>query len=115
MAWLASTPAACRHRSPFGGIKQPGIGREGSRHGLEDYLEWMANWTPRVVASVQPAMSPFDKGFAYDAGARTDDIGRMARRNSSMIQAISRSPVPTLGTGTLAPRPIRPRPLEARS
>ncbi|MEI2298397.1 NAD-dependent succinate-semialdehyde dehydrogenase [Ensifer sp. MJa1] len=25
--------------APFGGIKQSGIGREGSRHGLEDYLE----------------------------------------------------------------------------
>jgi hypothetical protein len=24
---------------PFGGVKQSGIGREGSRHGLEDYLE----------------------------------------------------------------------------
>ena len=25
--------------APFGGMKQSGIGREGSRHGLEDYLE----------------------------------------------------------------------------
>ncbi|WP_439872557.1 NAD-dependent succinate-semialdehyde dehydrogenase [Rhizobium leguminosarum] len=25
--------------APFGGIKQSGIGREGSRHGMEDYLE----------------------------------------------------------------------------
>ncbi|AYG64097.1 NAD-dependent succinate-semialdehyde dehydrogenase [Rhizobium jaguaris] len=25
--------------APFGGLKQSGIGREGSRHGLEDYLE----------------------------------------------------------------------------
>jgi len=25
--------------APFGGVKQSGIGREGSRHGLEDYLE----------------------------------------------------------------------------
>ncbi|MEM6619238.1 MAG: aldehyde dehydrogenase family protein, partial [Pseudomonadota bacterium] len=25
--------------APFGGIKQSGVGREGSRHGTEDYLE----------------------------------------------------------------------------
>jgi len=25
--------------APFGGIKQSGLGREGSRHGIEDYLE----------------------------------------------------------------------------
>ncbi|SUC78149.1 Succinate-semialdehyde dehydrogenase [NADP(+)] GabD [Providencia stuartii] len=24
---------------PFGGIKQSGLGREGSRYGIEDYLE----------------------------------------------------------------------------
>ncbi|MEM9023508.1 MAG: aldehyde dehydrogenase family protein, partial [Bacteroidota bacterium] len=32
---LISTAAA-----PFGGIKESGIGREGSRHGLDEYLEW---------------------------------------------------------------------------
>ena len=31
---LVSTEVA-----PFGGIKQSGIGREGSRHGLHDYTE----------------------------------------------------------------------------
>ena len=25
--------------APFGGIKQSGLGREGSSHGIEDYLE----------------------------------------------------------------------------
>jgi succinate-semialdehyde dehydrogenase/glutarate-semialdehyde dehydrogenase len=25
--------------APFGGIKQSGLGREGSRHGIEDYME----------------------------------------------------------------------------
>ena len=25
--------------APFGGIKQSGLGREGSRHGLDDYME----------------------------------------------------------------------------
>ena len=31
---LISTAAA-----PFGGVKESGLGREGSRHGMEDYLE----------------------------------------------------------------------------
>ena len=31
---LISTEAA-----PFGGIKQSGLGREGSRHGLSDYMD----------------------------------------------------------------------------
>jgi succinate-semialdehyde dehydrogenase/glutarate-semialdehyde dehydrogenase len=25
--------------APFGGVKQPGLGREGSKYGIEDYLE----------------------------------------------------------------------------
>ena len=31
---MISDPAA-----PFGGVKQSGLGREGSHHGIEDYLE----------------------------------------------------------------------------
>jgi succinate-semialdehyde dehydrogenase/glutarate-semialdehyde dehydrogenase len=27
-------------QAPFGGIKHSGLGREGSRHGLDDYLSW---------------------------------------------------------------------------
>jgi succinate-semialdehyde dehydrogenase/glutarate-semialdehyde dehydrogenase len=25
--------------APFGGVKQSGLGREGARHGMDDYLE----------------------------------------------------------------------------
>ena len=25
--------------APFGGVKESGIGREGSRHGIEEYIE----------------------------------------------------------------------------
>ena len=25
--------------APFGGVKQSGLGREGSRHGIDDYME----------------------------------------------------------------------------
>ncbi|GAK85987.1 succinate-semialdehyde dehydrogenase [Vibrio ponticus] len=31
---MISTAAA-----PFGGVKESGLGREGSRHGMEEYLE----------------------------------------------------------------------------
>ena len=34
MTGLVSTELA-----PFGGVKASGLGREGSRHGTEDYLE----------------------------------------------------------------------------
>ncbi|WP_289044217.1 NAD-dependent succinate-semialdehyde dehydrogenase [uncultured Aliiroseovarius sp.] len=34
-----NTGAISTAEAPFGGIKQSGIGREGSRHGLEEYLE----------------------------------------------------------------------------
>ena len=34
-----NTGVISAEQAPFGGIKQSGVGREGSRHGLEDYLE----------------------------------------------------------------------------
>jgi succinate-semialdehyde dehydrogenase/glutarate-semialdehyde dehydrogenase len=27
-------------QAPFGGVKHSGMGREGSRHGLDDYTSW---------------------------------------------------------------------------
>lgn len=37
---------------PFGGIKEPGIGREGSRYGIEDYTEMKAgNRHPPALVS----------------------------------------------------------------
>ena len=35
---------------PFGGIKQSGLGREGSRHGMEEYLEMKLVVTGDVLA-----------------------------------------------------------------
>jgi succinate-semialdehyde dehydrogenase/glutarate-semialdehyde dehydrogenase len=34
-----NTGAISYEGAPFGGVKQSGLGREGSRHGLDDYLE----------------------------------------------------------------------------
>lgn len=34
-----NTGSISNEAAPFGGIKQSGLGREGSRHGIEDYLE----------------------------------------------------------------------------
>lgn len=34
-----NTAALANEMAPFGGVKQSGLGREGSRHGIEDYLE----------------------------------------------------------------------------
>ncbi|MDB5473186.1 MAG: gabD [Devosia sp.] len=34
-----NTPAIANEMAPFGGIKQSGIGREGSKYGIEEYLE----------------------------------------------------------------------------
>ena len=35
----ANTGLVSYEGAPFGGVKQSGLGREGSRHGLDDYLE----------------------------------------------------------------------------
>ncbi|WP_323015556.1 NAD-dependent succinate-semialdehyde dehydrogenase [Devosia sp.] len=34
-----NTPALANEAAPFGGVKQSGIGREGSKYGIEEYLE----------------------------------------------------------------------------
>ena len=34
-----NTAAIANEMAPFGGVKQSGLGREGSRHGIDDYLE----------------------------------------------------------------------------
>ncbi|MDR1062597.1 MAG: NAD-dependent succinate-semialdehyde dehydrogenase [Azoarcus sp.] len=39
-----NTPVIASESSPFGGIKASGLGREGSRHGIEDYLEYKTVW-----------------------------------------------------------------------
>lgn len=39
MAWWESTPASFTEVAPFGGVKESGLGREGSRYGIEEYLE----------------------------------------------------------------------------
>ena len=35
----ANTGRISNAELPFGGVKQSGLGREGSRHGLDDYVE----------------------------------------------------------------------------
>ncbi len=48
--------------APFGGIKESGIGREGSRHGIEEYLEmkyfvWAVSTSPGRLSAAQPPAS----------------------------------------------------------
>jgi succinate-semialdehyde dehydrogenase/glutarate-semialdehyde dehydrogenase len=43
-----NTPVITTEASPFGGIKASGIGIEGSRHGIEDYLELKTVWVGGV-------------------------------------------------------------------
>ena len=42
--------AGYTHEVPFGGFKESGLGREGGREGLEEYLE-----TKSVVVGLPPA------------------------------------------------------------
>jgi succinate-semialdehyde dehydrogenase/glutarate-semialdehyde dehydrogenase len=39
-----NTPQISTEASPFGGIKASGLGREGSRHGIDDYLDTKTVW-----------------------------------------------------------------------
>ncbi|MDR2166035.1 MAG: NAD-dependent succinate-semialdehyde dehydrogenase [Zoogloeaceae bacterium] len=39
-----NTTAIASEAAPFGGVKASGIGREGGRHGIEDYLEYKTVW-----------------------------------------------------------------------
>lgn len=39
-----NTPQISTEASPFGGIKASGLGREGSRHGINDYLDTKTVW-----------------------------------------------------------------------
>ena len=39
-----NTPVISAECAPFGGVKASGIGREGSSHGIEDYLEYKTVW-----------------------------------------------------------------------
>ncbi len=34
-----NTPALANEMAPFGGVKQSGLGREGSKYGIEGFLE----------------------------------------------------------------------------
>lgn len=34
-----NTGALANEAAPFGGVKQSGLGREGSRHGIDEYVE----------------------------------------------------------------------------
>lgn len=38
-ALVATAPSLGTEMAPFGGYKQSGLGREGARYGIEDYLE----------------------------------------------------------------------------
>lgn len=40
----ANTPVISSECAPFGGIKASGFGREGSSHGIDDYLEFKTVW-----------------------------------------------------------------------
>ncbi len=50
--------------APFGGVKQSGLGREGSEHGIEDYTEM--KYLCRGCKCALPAMALATPGFLME-------------------------------------------------
>ena len=55
---------------PFGGVKQSGLGREGSHHGMDDYVEITGTCALATFRSDHPRRAPAPRtraGHAYNA------------------------------------------------
>ena len=59
--------AGYTHEVPFGGFKESGLGREGGREGLEEYLE-----TKSVVVGLPPARWPAGTALAPPASRQRE-------------------------------------------